>query len=109
MTTVFICNLHLPRKGGFQTVLFPTAIWRSPLLDVTTAHHYRDNFLTRDTLNIFILKLVLTRGNVLGSFAFAVFFLVVGAMLLRYRCAAAYSIAAIISVAVNVTLLSCRA
>jgi hypothetical protein len=90
---------------------FPNRPFSHGDLEITapTAHHYRDNFLTRDTLNIFILKLVLTRGNVLGSFAFAVFFLVVGAMLLRYRCAATYSIAAIISVAVNVTLLSCRA
>lgn len=44
------------------------------------------------------------RGNVLGSFAFAVFFLIVGGMLVQYSLAVTYSIAAIAALIVNVLL-----
>ena len=44
------------------------------------------------------------RGVVLGSFAFAVFFLIAGAMLPRHGIAITYSIAAIVSAAADVVL-----
>jgi hypothetical protein len=44
------------------------------------------------------------RSVVLASFAFAVFFLIVGAMLARYGCVATYSIAAVAALSLNALL-----
>jgi len=44
------------------------------------------------------------RSVVLASFAFAIFFLIVGAMLVRYGCAVTYSIATIAALSTNALL-----
>jgi hypothetical protein len=45
------------------------------------------------------------RGGVMGSFAFAVFFLVVGALLGRFGISATYALAALATIAVNGAIL----
>ncbi len=90
---VFLLTAVAPKLGPQTTGL----VSPFPVFGGVLAIFAHRHFGTRDAQRVL-------RSVVLASFSFAVFFLIVGAMLARYGCAVTYSIAAVASLSANALL-----